>query len=132
MSEVAPASGRSMSARAPVPCYCELDKWSFDPRYTEGRCPICGWAPEGAPTAPAWLRRARKFEWELTGLMVLLVVLVVLAAVVAHAAGYRIPILGSPAQAAPAAAASSARTGNPSPSPSHSPAKGSPSPSPKH
>ena len=132
MSEVVPAAGRLAKRRAPVRYYCELDKWSFDPRYTEGRCPICGWVPEGAPTAPTWLIRARRFEWELTGLVVLLVVLVVLAAVVAHAAGYHVPLLSGPAQSAHATVASPARAGHPTPSPSHSPPKGSPSPSPKH
>jgi hypothetical protein len=23
---------------------CPTDDWVFPPRYTEGRCPICGWA----------------------------------------------------------------------------------------
>ena len=102
--------------RARIRYHCELDDWTFDPRYTDGHCPICGWAPEGAPTAPRWLVAARKFEWELTGLVVLLVVLVILGALVAHAAGYRIPLLSPPAHAA-AGAASPARTTTTSPSP---------------
>jgi hypothetical protein len=72
--------------------YCELDRWSFDPRYTEGRCPICGWRPEGAPSAPLWLSVARRVEWELIGLVALLIVLVVLAVVVARAAGIAVPL----------------------------------------
>jgi hypothetical protein len=132
VSEMAPPARRAAKTGAPLRYYCDLDRWSFDPRYTEGRCPICGWAPEGAPSAPKWLIRARRFEWELSGLVALLVVLVVLAAVVAHAAGYRIPILSGPAQSAPATAASPARAGKASPRPSPSPAKGSASPSAKH
>jgi hypothetical protein len=111
--------------------FCELDRWTFDARYTDGKCPICGWAPEGAPAAPGWLVTARRFEWELTGLVALMVVLVVLGAVVAHAAGYRIPLLSSSAPAAPAQVASPART-SATPSANHSPspsAKASPSPS---
>ncbi len=115
MSEVAPAA-RAPRARAPIRYHCELDDWTFDPRYTDGRCPICGWAPDGAPTAPRWLLAARKFEWELSGLVVLLVVLVVLGALVAHAAGYRIPLLSPPTHASTSGAASPARTPTTSPS----------------
>ena len=99
--------------------FCELDGWTFDARYTDGRCPICGWAPDGAPTAPGWLVAARRFEWELSGLVALVVVLFVLGALVAHAAGYRLPLLNAPAPAAPATAASGART--PAPAPKHTP-----------
>jgi hypothetical protein len=107
--------------RAPVRAYCELDQWSFDPRYTDGRCPICGWEPPGAPDAPAWLAAARKFEWELTGLVVLLVVLVILGVLVARAAGYRLPNFTSHPPAAVAThAASPVRTTHSSPSPTPS------------
>ena len=67
--------------------YCEADKWSFDPRYTQGKCPICGWAPEGAPVAPAWLRLANRMDWEFLGLFLFVDLLVVLGLIVAHAAG---------------------------------------------
>jgi hypothetical protein len=67
--------------------YCELDRWSFDPRYTQGRCPICGWAPEGAPAYPRWLMIANRIDWELLGLFLLVDVLVLLGLVVARAAG---------------------------------------------
>ena len=92
--------------------FCELDKWSFDPRYTDGRCPICGWAPEGVPNAPAWLRYARRVEWELLGLLALLVVLVVLGLVVAHAAG--INLSGPQPAHHGAGPASAPRTASPS------------------
>jgi hypothetical protein len=74
---------RPAAARA----YCELDRWSFDPRYTQGRCPICGWAPEGAPNYPRWLLLANRIDWELFGLLMLVDVLVVIGLVVARAAG---------------------------------------------
>jgi len=118
-----------VSAAVPMPrprnrYHCELDNWTFDARYTDGRCPICGWAPEGAPTAPGWLVAARRFEWELTGLVALMVVLLVLGALVAHAAGYRIPLLSGPVQAAPASqVASPARTTKASPGPKSSPSR---------
>ncbi len=67
--------------------YCETDNWRFDPRYTQGKCPICGWAPEGAPTAPRWLRLANRMDWEMFGLFMFFDLLVLLGLVVANAAG---------------------------------------------
>jgi len=128
LSEVARPAKAVPRRRAPVRAYCELDRWSFDPRYTEGRCPICGWTPPGAAVAPAWLAVARKLEWELTGLVLLLVVLVILGVLVARAAGYRLPVFNSHPPAA--AQASAARTtGHASPSASH---KVTPSPTQSH
>ena len=129
MSEVARRAKAVPRARAHMRAYCELDKWSFDPRYTDGRCPICGWTPPGAPAAPAWLAVARKFEWELTGLVLLLAVLVILGVLVARAAGYRLPMFNSHAPPAIATQASSSRTVHASPSPSN---KVTPSPTPSH
>ncbi|TMD35282.1 MAG: hypothetical protein E6I81_08765 [Chloroflexi bacterium] len=71
----------------PVTAYCEADRWKFDPRYTQGRCPICGWKPEGAPNAPRWLAIANRLDWEMLGLFLLADVLVLLGLIVAHAAG---------------------------------------------
>lgn len=67
--------------------YCEEDSWKFDPRYTQGRCPICGWAPPGAPDAPRWLRAANRMDWEMFGLFMFFDLLVLLGLIVAHAAG---------------------------------------------
>jgi hypothetical protein len=73
--------------------YCEADKWSFDPRYTQGMCPICGWVPKGAPAAPRWLRLSNRMDWEMFGLFIFADVLIALALVVAHAAGL-LPVSG--------------------------------------
>jgi hypothetical protein len=67
--------------------YCTLDRWTFDPRYTDGRCPICGWAPEGAPNAPAWMMLARRVDWELFGLVMFVGGLIIIGLLVARAAG---------------------------------------------
>jgi len=67
--------------------YCEQDKWQFDPRYTQGQCPICGWAPAGAPSAPRWLALANRVDWELLALFLFADALIVLGLVVAHGAG---------------------------------------------
>ena len=71
------------SARA----YCEADRWSFDPRYTQGHCPICGWTPEGAANAPGWLALVNRVDWDIVGLFLLVDVLFLLGLVVANAAG---------------------------------------------
>jgi hypothetical protein len=71
----------------PARAYCEADRWSFDPRYTQGRCPICGWQPEAVATAPAWLAIANRLDWEMLGLLLFADVLVLLGLVVANAAG---------------------------------------------
>jgi hypothetical protein len=78
-----PARGARRSGRA----YCEADGWSFDPRYTQGRCPICGWQPEGAPDAPGWLALVKRLDWEILGLFLLVDVLFLLGLLVANAAG---------------------------------------------
>jgi hypothetical protein len=67
--------------------YCELDRWSFDPRYTGGACPICGWVPDGVKAAPGWIALLRKLDWAILGLLLLVIGLVVLGAVVAYASG---------------------------------------------
>ena len=66
---------------------CEGDGWSFDPRYTQGRCPICGWTPPGAPDAPRWLAFVNRMDWQMVGLLALVDVLALLGLVVAHATG---------------------------------------------
>ena len=122
MSTIAWNAARLRKRRG-AKAFCELDSWSFDPRYTEGRCPICGWVAPGAPDAPLWLTLARRFEWELAGLVALMAVLALIAVGVMHNAGYRIPWFGAPVHAAPAGIASHART-SATPSPSHSPSPG--------
>ncbi len=71
----------------PVRAYCEADRWSFDPRYTQGRCPICGWAPEGVPNAPGWLALANRVDWDIVGLFLLTDLLVLIGLIVAREAG---------------------------------------------
>ncbi|HET7420547.1 MAG TPA: hypothetical protein VFL27_09220 [Candidatus Dormibacteraeota bacterium] len=71
----------------PVRAYCEADRWSFDPRYTQGRCPVCGWRPEGAAPAPTWLAIANRVDWEVLGLLLFADVLVLVGLAVASAAG---------------------------------------------
>lgn len=97
-------------ARRPTRYHCEADGWTFDPRYTQGRCPICGWKPDGAPSAPGWLAILNRFDWDMVGLFVLADVLVLLGLIVAHAVGI-LPssVVASVPPSGGAAAASSAR-----------------------
>lgn len=73
--------------RLPRRILCEADAWSFDPRYTQGRCPICGWAPEGAPKAPRWLALVNRMDWQMIALVFLADGLVLLGLIVASATG---------------------------------------------
>ncbi|MHB8572773.1 MAG: hypothetical protein ACYDAY_07435 [Candidatus Dormibacteria bacterium] len=83
--------GMGAPSEAPHSAYCELDRWTFDPRYTGGRCPICGWEPpevsEAEARQPAWVRTARELPWDLVGLGGLALSLLLLAILAGHLAG---------------------------------------------
>jgi hypothetical protein len=81
------ARRRLIPGRPAARAYCELDKWAFDPRYTQGRCPICGWVPHGARAYPAWMALARRVDWDLLALFLFADLLVLLGLVVARAGG---------------------------------------------
>jgi hypothetical protein len=72
--------------------HCAADRWDFDPRYTDGACPICGTPVEGAAAAPRWLRLSRRVPWDVVLLLALFLVLVVLAKLALHAAGIWPPV----------------------------------------
>ncbi len=46
-----------------------------------------GWAPEGAPKAPAWMMLARRVDWELFGLVMFVGGLIIIGLLVARGAG---------------------------------------------
>ena len=99
-----------ITSRRSTRVHCPTDDWTFDARYTQGRCPICGWAPEGAVAAPRWLSVVNRLDWDMLGLLLLADVLVLLGLIVAHAAGI-VPaqvVAGAP-HTGGAAAASAAR-----------------------
>ncbi|MHB8507738.1 MAG: hypothetical protein ACYDGR_03715 [Candidatus Dormibacteria bacterium] len=82
------------SHAAPRTAHCELDDWDFDPRYTAGVCPICGWRPGAGVVAaePVWLWQLRNSEWDVVVLMVLAFVLLVMGVYVARAAGIHLSL----------------------------------------
>lgn len=65
--------------------HCVNDDWDFDPRYTGGVCPICGWGP--GPTPPTQVEALlRKVPWDYVLLGVLGLILVALGILVGMAA----------------------------------------------
>lgn len=67
--------------------HCELDDWDFDARLTDGVCPICGWAPEGAlQPLPPWAQQLQRIQWDFVGLLILAAFLLVMGILVAQAA----------------------------------------------
>ena len=80
--QAAPAKARGKKV------YCQRDDWYFDPRYTDGACPICGWRPEGVTyAAPLWLRAYRRMDWELLALVLTVALLIVIGILVERTAG---------------------------------------------
>ncbi len=69
--------------------HCPNDDWDFDPRYTDGVCPICGWGPGKRPTA-AWLARVEALPWDYITLAIFAVVLIVVGVLVGMAANVNI------------------------------------------
>jgi hypothetical protein len=67
---------RSREARA----ICPVDSWPFRPRYTEGRCPLCGWEPPGTVVRLPLSRRIDTFGWMVMWLLAVSVVMAVLVA----------------------------------------------------
>jgi hypothetical protein len=37
--------------------HCEFDDWDFAPQFTDGVCPLCGWAPDGYEANPPLSQR---------------------------------------------------------------------------
>lgn len=74
-------------AGAPHPggrAHCPVDDWTFDPRYTDGVCPLCGWRPPGAPIEPPVSARIDWF-WPTVGLMAAVSILMAVLVLVAYA-----------------------------------------------
>lgn len=82
---------RAPALRASGRVHCDLDDWDFDPRYTEGSCPICGWRPPEGTVAeqPRWLTALDRVQWDFVGLIVLAVALLLLGFLVGSAASWK-------------------------------------------
>jgi len=87
-SALADAPPPTLRVAADPLLHCPIDDWTFDGRVTDGHCPICGWAPEGVIVeAPAWVRFVRWVDWDIAGLLSLLVLAIVLGVIVSRAVG---------------------------------------------
>ena len=68
----------SAPLRADAMVTCPQDGLDFRPFYTSGKCPLCGWAPEGEVARP-WTHSA---DWTLIAFAGLVVTSVIMAIVV--------------------------------------------------
>ena len=64
-----------------VEAHCPIDDWTFAPQFTDGRCPLCGWRPEGKRVEPPRLSRVDWFWPSMTLMLVLSVVMAILVIV---------------------------------------------------
>jgi hypothetical protein len=71
-----PPGRRTRGGREPQ-AVCPVDDWAFTPRWTEGRCPLCGWE---APADAAAARGGGDWFW--AGMAILLAVSVAMGALV--------------------------------------------------
>ncbi len=69
--------------------HCAVDDWDFDPRYTDGVCPICGWGPGPKPLS-SFEVMVRRVPWDYVLLAFLAIVLVVIGVMVGRAANVNI------------------------------------------
>jgi len=59
---------------------CPVDSWAFRPRYTDGRCPLCGWEAPGATVRLPLSRRIDTFGKMAIALTLVSVVMAILVA----------------------------------------------------
>ncbi len=62
------AAWRSRRADARARAICPVNSWAFSPLYSNGRCPLCGWAPEGYAYAPPLLTPYERYWGMLAGI----------------------------------------------------------------
>ena len=71
--------GRGILERAPeARATCPNDGWTFAPRYTDGRCPLCGWESDVDVTPPPFAQ----VDWFWPALIALGVVSVLMGVLV--------------------------------------------------
>jgi hypothetical protein len=80
--DVAGAADRRRTRQA-VRAHCPVDDWDFDPRYTDGVCPLCGWRPPGTPVEPPAFVRIDWF-WPVVVLVVVMSVVMGILVLIAY------------------------------------------------
>jgi hypothetical protein len=63
--------------------HCPNDDWDFDPRYTDGVCPLDGWRPPGAPVEPPVAARIDWF-WPSVGLLAVMSIVMGVLVLIAY------------------------------------------------
>ena len=61
---------------------CPTDSWAFRPRYTDGRCPLCGWEPPGVIVRLPLSRQIDAFAWTTIALALVSVLMLVVVLLV--------------------------------------------------
>jgi hypothetical protein len=78
----APAARRRRRADVRARAICPVDSWTFTPLYSDGRCPLCGWKPDGYVYTPPPLTPYERYWGALGGIVatsVAMCIVVVLA-----------------------------------------------------
>jgi hypothetical protein len=60
---------------------CPVDSWAFTPLYTAGRCPLCGWTPEGYVYSPPPLTPYERYWGAMGGIVAISVLMAVVVGV---------------------------------------------------
>lgn len=76
------AESRRRRADAHAHAICPVDALEFTPLYTEGRCPLCGWIPEGYVYARSPLSRYERY-WGAMGAIAVISLVMLLVVVFA-------------------------------------------------
>ena len=79
LKRIAAAGRRRADAHAQA--ICPVDSWTFTPLYTDGSCPLCGWAPDGYEYAPPLLTPYDRYWGALGGIAALSVAMCVAVAI---------------------------------------------------
>jgi hypothetical protein len=74
-------SWREARRSVDVQVVCPVDSWPFRARYTDGRCPLCGWEAPGAVVSLPLSRRIDSFSWMALSLIAVSAVMLVLVVV---------------------------------------------------
>jgi hypothetical protein len=69
-----------------VRALCPIDDWEFKPLYTDGTCPLCGWAPPAYVHRPPLFHRLDWF-WAGMGAMAIVSVAMLIAVLNAYGGG---------------------------------------------
>ncbi|HZU73996.1 MAG TPA: hypothetical protein VE990_14610 [Acidimicrobiales bacterium] len=82
LRSVVASSGLAPDPQANLVVHCPVDDWGFRPYYSDGRCPLCGYIPEGE--IRTLTRQAVDWFWPAVGLTALMSVIMGVLVVLAY------------------------------------------------